>query len=218
MPRAPPRVFEPRPAPQMPAQIPTEQQRFVDAFRSLDERSQMRDADRESRPAPQMPAQMPTEQPRVRPRGQILERSRMMAEDRQSGARRDFEAEQEREVRERGEMVMADVESYVEPDETMDGYRYEEIDFAPVREALRQQRRQREEERKMKLLIQQQEREMELLIREQERKQMLEERQLQQLLDDAGELVEGADDRDLGDFDPDRYERGRDFDRERDFE
>ena len=186
----PPRVFEPRPAPQMPAQIPTEQERFVDAFRSLDERSQMRDADRQSR--------------------QVLE------------------AEQEREARERGEMVMADVESYVEPDDA--------LDFAPALEARRAMRQQREEElapmyeaterrrgRRRERLAEQRERELAPMFtaierRREVRRQRAEEEQLQQLLDDAGELVEGADDRDLGDFDPDRYERGRDFDRERDFE
>jgi hypothetical protein len=152
----------------MPAQIPTEQERFVDAFRSLDERSQMRDADRQSR--------------------QVLE------------------AEQEREARERGEMVMADVESYVEPDDA--------LDFAPALEARRAMRQQREEE--LAPMYEATERQRER--RREVRRQRAEEEQLQQLLDDAGELVEGADDRDLGDFDPDRYERGRDFDRERDFE
>jgi hypothetical protein len=155
MPRAPPRVFEPRPAPQMPAQVPTEQ-------------------------------------PRVRPGGQIRDRSRMIAEDRQSGARRDFEAQQEREARERGEMVMADVESYVEPE--MD-YDYDVTTLAPAREARQAMRRERLAEQR-------------------------EDEQLQQLLDEAGKLVEGADDRDLGDFNPNRYDRERDFryDRERDFD
>jgi hypothetical protein len=152
----------------------------------------------------------------------------MMAEDRQSGARRDFEAEQAHEARERGEMVMADVESYVEPDDA--------LDFAPAREARQAMRQQREEElapmyeaterrrgRRRERLAEQRERELAPMFtaierRREVRRQRAEDEQLQQLLDDAGELVEGADDRDLGDFNPDRYERGRDFDRERDFE
>jgi len=179
MPRAPPRVFEPRPAPQMPAQIPTEQ-------------------------------------PRVRPGGQIRDRSRMIAEDRQSGARRDFEAEQAREARERGEMAMADVESYVEPE--MD-YNYDVTTLAPAREA-RQAMRGRRRER----LAEQRERELAPMFtaierRREVRRQRAEDEQLQQLLDDAGELIEGANryDRER-DFDPNRYDRERDFDRERDYE
>jgi hypothetical protein len=170
MPRAPPRVFEPRPAPQMPAQVPTEPPLGGAPLRGV-----------------------PTEQPRFRPRGQIRDRSRMIAEDRQSGARRDFEAEQEREARERearerGEMVMADVESYVEPE--MD-YDYDVTTLAPAREARNAMRRERLAEQR-------------------------EDEQLQQLLDEAGELVEGANryDRER-DF---RYDRERDFDRERDYE
>jgi hypothetical protein len=176
MPRAPRRVFEPRPAPQMPAQIPT------------------------------------GVQPRVRPGGQILDRSRMMAEDRQSGARRDFEAE----ARERGEMVMADIESYVEPE--MD-YDYDVTTLAPAREArqaMRGRRRQR--------LAQQRERELAPMFtaierRREVRRQQAEDEQLQQLLDDAGVLVEGANryDRER-ERDVDRYDRERDFDRERDYE
>ena len=51
------------------------------------------------------------------------------------------------------------------------------------------------------------------------RRQRAEDEQLQQLLDDAGELIEGANryDRER-DFDPNRYDRERDFDRERDYE
>jgi hypothetical protein len=77
-------------------------------------------------------------------------------------------------------------------------YDYDVTTLAPAREARQAMRRERLAEQ-----------------REDER--------LQQLLDDAGELVEGADDRDLGDFNPNRYDRERDFDpnrydRERDFD
>jgi hypothetical protein len=140
----------------------------------------------------------------------------MMAEDRQSGARRDFEAEQERELRERGEMVMADVESYVEPE--MD-YNYDVTTLAPAREArqaMRGRRRQR--------LAEQRERELAPMFtaierRREVRRQQAEDEQLQQLLDDAGVLVEGANryDRER-ERDVDRYDRERDFDRERDYE
>jgi hypothetical protein len=208
MPRAPPRVFEPRPAPQMPAQVP---------------------------PLGGAPLRgVPTEQPRFRPLGQIRDRSGMRAEDRQSGARRDFEAEQEREARERGEMVMADIASY-------DGPTYDEMDFAPAREARQAMRQQRNEElapmyeaterrrgRRRQRLAEQRERELQPMFaalerRREVRRERAEDEQLQQLLDDAGELVEGADDRDLGDFNPNRYDRERDFDpnrydRERDFD
>jgi hypothetical protein len=153
----------------------------------------------------------------------------MRAEDRQSRARRDFEKEQAREGREGREMVMADIDSAIIRDKEQ-----EDADNKQIYKKLRQEREQqrfvdayrsldersqmRDADRQSGALRAEQEREMGLLIRGQERQQLLEDEQLQQLLDDAGELVEGADERDLVDFNPDRYDRERDFDRERDYE